>query len=669
MPRGRPRRVDQACLPGMANNMANFLAGNANGTQQPAAAPPATITQPLALPVAGPIVPPALHPFTAVPTAPAAVAGTANDPTGVELGVTLLTGQLAGANGTIDLTDIDADFDGNDKSGSGYMFEFLKRVQERLLAELKKDGVAQIQQKYLKSHLDDNNYWIRAESIPKLASKLNYPVEGVNRYYLKDIKVWLPDTQFGIENIPCCISCGKNHDVVPHSFQTNHPARRIITFDTYYFLMSRTYRCKVCEKFNKSDNDTRRPVVDGQQAMPGTQVGRQKGKRTQYTFMGSHEDCLKRCRHFVRESFPAVLSAKSGLDKVLASSLRPLSDRGLSFKAMSKWLQEMHSLKFTRMFIAQQDQLVVDNRVRMLQALPPLKERLSDFGDPAGYHGAIPTEHYLSSMYKKYHKTVQSHMDKQQKFQVNCDQIAIDASFKATRKMTRINGKRVFNAMITLTNQDGMIRSQVATFSDSHEQITPALEAINETNKKVGKAGPKLVYTDKPRQDKPYFLEAFSDSLPAAQLRLNAIAEARNNAYLSSLTAPPKEGGVLATGAAAAGDCGVAQQLDPDVEDVVNSIVNPVPTAKVQLARHSTQIADKLNALCDVLGTDSEHYFCLDTEWDTQHRSIFNPYAKTLSGPKIGKVLWFRSATDYQAQVLPKHCYFSWTETGIYLQR
>jgi hypothetical protein len=551
-------------------------------------------------------------------------------------------------NGVIDLADVEPDFDDNPDNpgggnitagtiGTGYMAQLMKKIQVQLGKELSsKADTARVGIELL-SHLKTNNFWIRAETLSKFAILLGEPpVTGVNCFYLRDIKVWLPDTQFGKESMPCCISCGSNHNVDPHGWPGHHPARRIITFNTTYFLMSRQYKCSSCEKANSERKEAATITqLPGQRTLTGEPVReanlKESSSKIQYTFMGSHEECLKRFRHAVRDSFPAILSAKSGLDKVLASCLRPLSDKGLAFKAMEKWLLELHSLRYSNDLIAHQDQQMLINRGRTMNGLASLQDKLSDYNDPNGYNGAIPKHTYLSDMYKRYHRTIQSHIDKQQKFQVSCDMLAVDASFKATRKMTQTSGKRIFNAMITLANEDGMIRSQVASFSDSHEQIKGALQAINLTNKQIGKDGPRLIFTDKPGQDKHFFLEAFPESLPASQRQLDAMAEARNRNHLIDL----QNASNAANGEAPTLE--VADSMAQSASFVEEAGIQE-PGDDVVVARHTTKITEKINALSDFLDEDQLHYFSLDSEWDTEQwdTGVYNPYAKKRG--KSGKV-------------------------------
>ncbi|KAG7347231.1 hypothetical protein IV203_037326 [Nitzschia inconspicua] len=87
--------------------------------------------------------------------------------------VQLITG--IEAKGTIDPQGIEADFDDGRPAGagSGYMKLFLDKLQDRINKELKQGGVTEFLEKVVKNkHLTHNYYWIRSESIPKLASQI-----------------------------------------------------------------------------------------------------------------------------------------------------------------------------------------------------------------------------------------------------------------------------------------------------------------------------------------------------------------------------------------------------------------------------------------------------------------------------------------------------------------
>ena len=153
----------------------------------------------------------------------------------------------------------------------------------------------------------------------------------------------------------------------------------------------------------------------------------------------------------------------------------------------------------------------VDIRIMFQQAENPSfrPTRLSDFGDKLGYNGAVPSAKYLSFMYKSMHKKIRAHIDQQQQCQVESDMLAIDASFKAMSHLARVDGIPVYKALITVCNEFGMIRCQTATCTDSHEQIVPALEAMQQTEEMMGRPGPAQLFTDNVAKDKWFLLKTF----------------------------------------------------------------------------------------------------------------------------------------------------------------
>ena len=73
---------------------------------------------------------------------------------------------------------------------------------------------------------------------------------GVPEYY-RDMKLWLPDVQWGRESMPNCPTCGENRHVGAHGFRDNRVARRIIGLEDHYYMMSRRYICHHCETQRK----------------------------------------------------------------------------------------------------------------------------------------------------------------------------------------------------------------------------------------------------------------------------------------------------------------------------------------------------------------------------------------------------------------------------------
>ena len=68
---------------------------------------------------------------------------------------------------------------------------------------------------------------------------------------------------------------------------------------------------------------------------------------------------------------------------------------------------------------------------------------------------------------------------------------------------------------MTALNEIGEVRVQFHVYSDSHEQMTPALEAFKSTTAEFGLPGIKLFLTDNPVGDKRYFM----DMLPSLKVQ------------------------------------------------------------------------------------------------------------------------------------------------------
>jgi len=61
--------------------------------------------------------------------------------------------------------------------------------------------------------------------------------------YYRDIKVWIPDVQFGRDAMPPCPHCKSMMHISPHGWRVNHDARRVTDLFSHYSIMSRRYIC------------------------------------------------------------------------------------------------------------------------------------------------------------------------------------------------------------------------------------------------------------------------------------------------------------------------------------------------------------------------------------------------------------------------------------------
>jgi NRPS condensation-like uncharacterized protein len=57
-----------------------------------------------------------------------------------------------------------------------------------------------------------------------------------------------------------------------------------------------------------------------------------------------------------------------------------------------------------------------------------------------------------------------------------------DVSYKEAKHISRVRGQPVFKGLVTAMNEFGEIRIQFHVYTDSHEQMTAALEAFKRTH-------------------------------------------------------------------------------------------------------------------------------------------------------------------------------------------
>lgn len=380
-----------------------------------------------------------------------------------------------------------------DETRKGIQQEYLECVHARLKLECNVLRGRQ-QGDWLVDYLKDNGWWIRKEYAPKIAKKLHLDVH--HHTYYRDVRVWIPDLQYGKEYLPPCPCCKSKSRVTVHGFNFKHYGRIVVGLNNTYYIISRRYRCDSCKEKNKA---LKRSVIDAFQSQC-MDVDMEKG--FQYTFMAWNEHSLPLLPGSLSEEFPAFLTRKSGIDKTVLDLMFPLINKGMRPQAISNLLLELHSKEYTRCHIRYEEDNGHKSRLGVGFA------EYSQFDDDFAYRGKVPTRNYVKSVYIKRHRTIRRHLANEVKKR-GAERLSIDASFKSAKHMCQYKGEPIFKGLVTATNEFGEIRMQFHVVSDSHEQMEAAFESFLKTTDEYGYPSLNLVSTDNPSKDKAFLLKKF----------------------------------------------------------------------------------------------------------------------------------------------------------------
>lgn len=196
---------------------------------------------------------------------------------------------------------------------------FLERVHARLKLECNAQHEKESDD-WILGHLTNNNWWIRQLNAPEMAKKLSLKQNHLS--YYRDIRVWIPELQYGMECMPSCPCCKSNKKVTVHGFQSNHYGRTVIGLKQNYYIISRRYRCEGCRERNEALKRSVSRAFSGEMEADIEQ-------NIKYTFMGWNERSLPLLPRSLSEEFPAFLTHKSGVDKTVIDLMRPLIDSGV----------------------------------------------------------------------------------------------------------------------------------------------------------------------------------------------------------------------------------------------------------------------------------------------------------------------------------------------------
>jgi hypothetical protein len=401
--------------------------------------------------------------------------------------------------------DSDDDGEGDDpfsefEREESVMGVFLEAVYKRIQKELSSGPEAALMEKWLMSHLKRNQYWIRQSDAEAFCSEHKLDLKFTESAYYRDILVWLPEIRWGHEGTPYCPCCRTNTWVKFHSYRSNHFGRVVIKSAGHYFVISRRYRCNHCKEV--TEQAVKRAALITA-TVGGTIEVVDSPNKVQYNFMGYNPTSVEMLPYGWGNHFPAFFTHRGAVDKSVIDLMRPLFNYGVRPLQLHKILLEQSTKKHHRQWIAREYDIKLKRKTD-----PTYKKNnyFSQFKDPTQYAGKVPSAKYLSHVYKKYGKTILSHFDREVKKR-GARRLHWDASFKEAKQLCRYRGKPVFRALVTGTNELGEVRIQFHVVTDGHDQMCNALKSFLNSVDAYGQIPPELVFTDKPSDDKTFFLE------------------------------------------------------------------------------------------------------------------------------------------------------------------
>jgi hypothetical protein len=251
-----------------------------------------------------------------------------------------------------------------------YVTSVLKRVKE--LCEKTKDGA-------LKALQQTENGWIRAKN-PMFDS--NHGCDP-NRYGFPDVYVWLPRAFPTVKII--CPKCHSDH-TKSNGWPSKPIARRVVSLESCYFLVSRRQKCLDCNS----------------------------------QFNGYNPAVLSQLPLRFKHLFPAHLTERSGVDISLLSLLRTSVSESFGFAAFRRMLMENHMRTYHTQSIQYYDSV---NSIPFSQ-----KRQFPEFKS-AEYGGHVPSSRYLGDLYVEMMAEHESSLLAQMA-KVSAEQLAVDHSHK-----------------------------------------------------------------------------------------------------------------------------------------------------------------------------------------------------------------------------------------------
>ena len=225
------------------------------------------------------------------------------------------------------------------------------------------------------------------------------------------------------------------------------------------------------------------------------------------TSLNAHDNrIMEQLPSHLQAEFPAYLTHRSAVSKHLGDLLRIVMQNGMGVHRLQRALREFHTLRHARLHLQYLNSLVHRQNYPTFHDIPRgnnpiIYKRFSNFKDPEGYAGYVPSTGYLRLVYTALIDQLQPLMDKE---------LAIlggiilkgDHSFKVPKHMAKLGGSSAFTALYTLCNEYEEIRLQLLVPTKSTTHLEAPLKEMMHSYRLYNHQQPDLFFTDNVKGDR-----------------------------------------------------------------------------------------------------------------------------------------------------------------------
>lgn len=312
---------------------------------------------------------------------------------------------------------------------------------------------------------------------------------------------WIPDAMLGSDWKPSCPNC--NCKLVCNG--RSHPPRLIYGQHGNYWLHApQKYKCTPCEdkykppkKNNNNNNANNQPPKE----------------KKQYIFSSTCDAVMKQIRIAnpeLMDIFPCYLMTRNGIDKKLMTTIIHCAVKGIGPSAMVENMSSWHELEWQK--LENQFLSYVIMRLKNPQLGQDRNLKGTDIQKCPEYYsnelgGCVPSAPWLIDAFCSVIEGMRSYLDSECiKRAIHSLILAIDASYKIPKRMMKWGGTRIYEALISGTNEYNEVPLQFFATSDNHDEIRSNIKTLKEAG-----MNPHLAFSDDPTRDESLLKEVFSN--------------------------------------------------------------------------------------------------------------------------------------------------------------